>query len=71
MRRRLSPIRATQTALQTAGLVLVAVAIPTLTGAFLISTTAGVQASLGLLAFCGALVGLGAGWRHLGTNHRP
>lgn len=68
MRRRLTPIRATQTALQTAGLVLVALAIPTLTGAFLISATTGVQASLGVLAFCGALIGLGASWRFL--HHR-
>ncbi|HRE28843.1 MAG TPA: hypothetical protein PK954_19525 [Anaerolineales bacterium] len=68
MRRRLNPIRATQTALQTAGLVLVALAIPALTGAFLISTTTGMQASLGMLAFCGALIGLGAGWRHLGSR---
>ncbi len=68
MRRRLTPIRATQTALQTAGLVLVALAIPTLTGAFLISATTGVQASLGVLAFCGALIGLGASWRFI--NHR-
>ncbi len=66
MRRRMTPIRATQTALQTAGLVLVAIAIPTLTGAFLISATTGMTASLGMLAFCGALLGLGASWRHLG-----
>lgn len=66
MRRRMTTVRTSQTVLQTAGLVLVAIAIPTLTGAFLMSATTGLQASMGFLAFCGALLGLGASWRHLG-----